>query len=60
MIQPIALFHADATAASLAAAQALARRWPELLMVVVTNKGAASLGQDGVDILASSPPRDAS
>jgi hypothetical protein len=55
MIQPIALFHADATAASLAAAQALARRWPELLMVVVTNKGAAPLGQDGVDILAQFP-----
>ena len=55
MIRPIALFHADASAASLAAAQALARRWPELLMVVVTNKGAAPLGQDGVDILAQFP-----
>jgi hypothetical protein len=55
MIQPIALFHADATAASLAAAQALAGRWPELVMAVVTNKGAAPLGQDGVDILAQFP-----
>jgi hypothetical protein len=54
-IQPIALFHADATAASLAAAHALSRRWPELPMVVVTNKGAAPLGQDGVNILAQFP-----
>jgi hypothetical protein len=54
-IQPIALFHADATAGSLAAAQALAQRWPELAMVIVTNKGAAPLGQDGVDILAQFP-----
>lgn len=55
LIQPIALFHADATAASLAAAQALVGRWPELVMAVVTNKGAAPLGQDGVDILAQFP-----
>jgi hypothetical protein len=54
-IQPILLFHADATAASLAAALALSRRWLELCMVVVTNKGAAPLGQDGVDILAQFP-----
>jgi hypothetical protein len=55
MIQPIALFHADATAASLAAAQTLAKRFPDLVMAVVTNKGAAPLGQDGVDILAQFP-----
>jgi hypothetical protein len=55
MIQPIVLFHADATTASLAAAHALARRWPDLVMAVVTNKGAAPLGQDGVDILAQFP-----
>jgi hypothetical protein len=55
LIQPILLFHADASAASLAAAQALARQWPDLCMAVVTNKGAAPLGQDGVDILAQFP-----
>ena len=55
LIQPILLFHADATAESLAAALALAKQWPELCMVVVTNKGAAPLGQDGVDILAQFP-----
>ena len=55
MIQPIVLFHADATSASLAAALALAAQWPELSMVVVTNKGAAPLGPDASDILAQVP-----
>jgi hypothetical protein len=55
MVQPIALFHADATSASLAAALALAAQWPELGMVVVTNKGAAPLGPDASDILAQFP-----
>ena len=55
MVQPIALFHADATSASPAAALALAARWPELDMVIVTNKGAAPLGLDASDILAQFP-----
>ncbi len=54
-IQPIALFHADATEASVDACLALARRWPELDLVVVTNKGAAPLGQDALEILAQFP-----
>jgi len=54
-VQPIALFHADPTEASLAAALALDRRWPELSTVIVTNKGAAPLGQDALDILAKFP-----
>jgi hypothetical protein len=55
MVLPIMLFHADASAASLAAALALARKWPHLCMVVVTNKGVAPLGQDALDILAQFP-----
>ena len=55
MVQPIVLFHADATSASLAASLALAAQWPELGMVVVTNKGAAPLGLDASDILAQFP-----
>jgi hypothetical protein len=55
MAQPIMLFHADATEASLAASLALARRWPDLCMVIVTNKGAAPLGHDALDILAQFP-----
>jgi hypothetical protein len=54
-VQPIMLFHADATDASLAASIALAGRWPDLGMVIVTNKGAAPLGPDALDILAPFP-----
>lgn len=54
-VQPIMLFHADATEASLAAALALARQWPELCLVVVMNKGAAPLGQDALDVFAKFP-----
>jgi hypothetical protein len=55
MVQPIVLFHADATAASLAAALALAEQWPELGIVIVSNKGLAPLGPDASDILAQFP-----
>ena len=55
LIEPIALFHLDANRASLAAAQALAGRWPDLNMVAVTNKGAAPLGKDAHEILAQFP-----
>jgi hypothetical protein len=55
MIQPIVLFHADSGADSLAAALALERRWQDLCIAVVTNKGAAPLGQDALDILARFP-----
>ncbi|SEC56661.1 hypothetical protein SAMN05444161_1385 [Rhizobiales bacterium GAS191] len=54
-IQPIVLFHVDASGAALAAAQALAGRWPDLNMVVVTNKGAAPFGRGALEILAQFP-----
>jgi hypothetical protein len=55
LVQPILLFHADATEESLVASLALARRWPDLCLVIVTNKGAAPLGYDALDILAQFP-----
>jgi hypothetical protein len=55
MVQPIVLFHADASSASLAASLALSARWPELSIVIVTNKGVAPLGPDASDILAQFP-----
>jgi hypothetical protein len=51
MVQPVALFHLDASGGSLSAAGALAARWPNLRFVVVRNKGAAPLGPDARDIL---------
>ena len=54
-VQPIVLFHADASEAALAASQALAARWPELDLVIVTNKGAAPLGLAATDVLGQYP-----
>ena len=55
MVQPIALFHVDASPDAPAAASALAKRWPNLRLVVVRNKGAAPLGPDARDILDQFP-----
>jgi hypothetical protein len=55
LVQPVVLFHADATETSLEASRALARQWPELCLVIVTNKGAAALGPNALDILAQFP-----
>jgi hypothetical protein len=55
MVQPVALFHVDASADSLTAASALAKRWPNLRLVIVRNKGAAPLGLDARDILDRFP-----
>jgi len=58
MIQPVALFHLDASAGSLEAADALAARWPSLRFVLVRNKGAAPHGPDAPDILDRFPNRE--
>ena len=58
MVQPIALFHVDASPDAPAAAGALVKRWPNLRVVVVRNKGAAPLGPDMRDILDRFPHSD--
>ncbi|MGD0762340.1 MAG: hypothetical protein ABR929_03970 [Roseiarcus sp.] len=55
MVQPVALFHVDASPDSLNAASALVKRWPSLRLVVVRNKGAAPRGPDARDILDQFP-----
>jgi hypothetical protein len=55
MVQPVALFHLDASPDSLDAAGALAARWPNLRFAVVRNKGAAPFGPDVRDILDRFP-----
>jgi hypothetical protein len=55
MVQPVALFHVDASPDSLNAASALAKRWPNLRLVVVRNKGAAPHGPDARDLLDRFP-----
>lgn len=55
MVQPIVVFHADATDAALEASLALIRRWPRLSLVVATNKGAAPMGAQAQDALSRFP-----
>jgi len=55
MVQPIVVFHADATNVSLDASLALIRRWPKLCLVVATNQGAAPLGARATDVLSEYP-----
>jgi hypothetical protein len=55
MVQPIVVFHADATNVSLDASLALIRRWPKLCLVVATNHGAAPLGGRATDVLSEFP-----
>ncbi len=54
-IRPIFVFMADPSAKSLEAASALARRWPEVTMIVVHNEGAAPLGPRALDELSRYP-----
>ena len=56
-IEPILLFHADATEAALASAQSLNATWPELPMVVVHNEGARPLGPEAADLLRRYPAK---
>lgn len=55
MVQPVALYHVDASADSLNVADALAGRWPNLRFVVVRNRGAAPRGPDARDLLDRFP-----
>lgn len=55
MVQPIVVFHADATDAALDALLALIRRWPTLSLVVATNKGATPMGARARDALSRLP-----
>jgi hypothetical protein len=55
LVQPIVVFHADASDASLNASLALIRRWSKLSLVVATNKGAAPLGAQALDVLSEFP-----
>ena len=56
-IEPILLFHADASETALAAAQSLNATWPELTLIVAHNEGARPLGPDAADILRRYPAR---
>lgn len=55
MVQPIVVFHADASESALDASLALVRRWPKLSLVVATNKGAAPMGARAQDALSRFP-----
>jgi hypothetical protein len=54
-VEPILLFMADRQASSIEAAQMLKRQWPDLMMVIVNNEGAAPLGPGVYDHLARYP-----
>lgn len=56
-VEPIILFHADATHGALKAAFALNAAWPDLAMLVVHNEGAAPLGDNPHEILLRYPAR---
>ncbi|MBI3275478.1 MAG: hypothetical protein HYZ60_05960, partial [Methylocystis sp.] len=56
-VEPVVLFHADATETALAGALALAAAWRDQTMIVVNNEGAAPLGAKAHEILARYPAR---
>ncbi len=55
-VEPIILFHADASEASAAAAYGLAARFPDVETFLVQNEGAAPLGDEANERLAHYPP----
>jgi hypothetical protein len=55
-VEPIVLFHADASEASASAAYRLAERFPGVETLLVHNDGAAPLGDDVREILGLYPP----
>ncbi|HMK88813.1 MAG TPA: hypothetical protein VK446_04160 [Methylocystis sp.] len=54
-IDPVLLYHADASETALAGARDLVRSWPDLRFILVHNEGAAQLGPDAREILAHYP-----
>lgn len=54
-VEPILLFHADPSQASLARALALHAAWSDVAMVIVHNDGASPLGAKAHEILAHYP-----
>jgi hypothetical protein len=56
-VEPIVLFHADATEAAMAHAQALHAAWSDLTMMVVHNEAAAPLHPYAREVLARYPAR---
>ncbi len=56
-VEPLILFHADATEAALASALTLSAAWRDLTMIAVNNEGAAPLGARAHEILARYPAR---
>lgn len=55
LVQPIVVFHTDASEASLDASRALIRRWSNPFLIVAVNRGAALLGARAPDILSEFP-----
>lgn len=56
-VEPIILFHADASRMSASNARLLTTTWPNLWLTAVNNEGAAPLGPDAREILELYRPR---
>lgn len=56
-VEPVVLFHVDATEAALARALALSAAWKDLTMIAIHNEGASPLGAQAREILSRYPAR---